>query len=71
MFPNSGTQDRQLHALQQQLLTLDYPDVLVLQLPEIPDSRAVGEDFWELQSKNTWIVHGWGPVLQKTCDCAS
>ena len=33
---------------------LETPEVLGLQLPEILASTAVGESFWELQSKNIW-----------------
>ena len=34
------------------VLNLCYSGVLELQLPETPASRADGEGFWELQSKN-------------------
>ena len=37
--------------------------VLGLQLPETQVITAVGEGFWELQSKNTWITQGWETLV--------
>ena len=45
---------------------LGSPEVLGLQLPEIPASTARGEGFWELQSKNIWRTQGSKALGQMT-----
>ena len=42
--------------LDQWFPTLGNPDVFGLQLPEITASAASDGDFWEQQTKNTWVV---------------
>ena len=48
-----GRSTSPLLKLDQWFLTLGYSGVFELQLPETPASRAGGEGFWEVQSKNT------------------
>ena len=47
-----------LYVLNQQFPTLGNPNVLGLQLPDTMGTTTSGEGFWELQSKNTWVIQG-------------
>ena len=43
---------------------LGSPNVLGLSSPEALTTSCAGQDFRELQSKNTWVTQGWEPLLQ-------
>ena len=43
--------------------TLSNQGILGLKLPGAFIASFVGQGFWELQSKNTWVTQGWEPLL--------
>ena len=39
--------------------------ILGLQLPKAFTISCTGCGFWELQSKSTWVIQGWEPLLYR------